>query len=243
MEMPGDIAATLVQAVRRDWHDRGDPKLSPFVAALSEALDGGLTVPAAASGAAPPAGFDAALAAMTASAPLGDALRALLPAVTWKPLLGRHPDVPETLSEGLHVALLLAGLGLVSAVGPERIRMGLFHLAPGVHYPLHSHEATEVYHCLAGSLRLQHGLSGKPFTLSPGAHSVTPSERVHSLTTSEAPVLLLFAWTEPFQAPIYWWERDGEAPWHRVRWIRDSQNVWARQEAEPVSPALLAEQA
>ncbi|MEM1161174.1 MAG: dimethylsulfonioproprionate lyase family protein, partial [Pseudomonadota bacterium] len=120
-------------------------------------------------------------------------------------------------------------------------RLGLFLLAPGLHYPIHQHEAIEVYYCASGNLELQHGTKGAPFTLEPGMFSVTPSNRLHALTTGAAPCLLIYAWCGNVTAPAWWWEEEADGTWSRVKWVRRDDGRWVIAAREPVNAAILAE--
>jgi quercetin dioxygenase-like cupin family protein len=147
-------------------------------------------------------------------------------------------DVDPALAEGMLAAQIAGMSGIVAS---DDTRSGLFLLAPGIHYPAHTHGANEIYYCLSGSLSLRHGLDGAPFELSPGQHSNTPPHRLHSLTTGTRPVLMLYVWIDEVDSPNWWWEQDGSGGWLRARWSRNPDGSWAKTGAEPVTPSHLAE--
>src|SRR3546814_5778917 len=68
-------------------------------------------------------------------------------------------------------------VGQAGLVPNAAFRAGLFLLGPGIHYPLHTHAAAEVYYALSGRLTLAHGPGGAPFGLNAGSYSVTPPGR------------------------------------------------------------------
>ncbi|MEO1191150.1 MAG: dimethylsulfonioproprionate lyase family protein [Pseudomonadota bacterium] len=233
----------FVQALLDDLSARIVLSLSPFTAALERALDAGIEPQDMGGVGSAPPGFDTTLAAADLTPAMKAALQAVAPALRWIPVLSQHPSVPPALSAGLQAGLVLGGAGAFTHHGPDTIRAGFFHLAPNLHYPLHSHEAVEFYRCLSGRVEIQHGILGEANPLLPGQLSVTPPNRVHALTTGPEGALLLFAWIGDVDQPIYWWEADAAGTWRRTRWIRGVSRVWERQEAEIVPPALLAAQA
>jgi quercetin dioxygenase-like cupin family protein len=178
-----------------------------------------------------------AMAAMEGVAGVLAAVRAVAPAVNWYQIY-QGAGVDPALAEGMLAAQIAGMSGIVES---GATRAGLFLLAPGIHYPLHTHGANEVYYCLSGSLTLQHGLGGAPFELTPGKLSNTPPHRLHSLTTGKRPVLMLYAWIGEVDSPNWWWEQDGNGGWTRARWSRNPDGSWAKTGAEPVTDAHRAE--
>lgn len=219
---------------------REDIALLPFLAPLIQGLRDGFLEQPEANPTPAPDGFDGALSDLTASPELAAALPDIAAMGKWRPVVAQHPSVDPTLQAGMHAVHFYGGLGLL---GSERLRGGLFLLAPGIHYPLHTHVATELYYCLSGTLRLQHGTEGTPFDLKPGQYSITPRERTHALTTGDRPVLLYFSWVGDFTAPIYWWDKAVDGSWQRAKWTRSDQGVWERGESEPVPEDLVDAQA
>lgn len=146
--------------------------------------------------------------------------------------------VDPALAEGMLAAQIAGQTGIVAS---GEIRSGMFLLAPGIHYPLHTHGASEIYYCLSGTLTLLHGRQGPPFDLTPGQLSLTPPHRLHSLTTGPRPVLMLYAWIGEVDSPNWWWAEDAAGNWRRACWERQPDGSWAKTGDEPVTAAHLAE--
>ena len=215
-------------------HQRGtdDPELETFASALSnvECLE-----PTDAVGSAPgharghlAKGIDG----LACDPPLAEAIAAFAAGADWYCLL-EGAELDQVLIDGMLVSRprLPPGAGLY---------LGLFLIGPGVHYPLHQHEAQEVYFVASGSLDIQHGTAGAPFRLGPGDYSVTPVNRVHALRTAEEPCLILYTWTGEIGSPSWWWAEDDHG-WHRTRWDRAETGRWYRTATEPVTRAVLRE--
>jgi quercetin dioxygenase-like cupin family protein len=163
------------------------------------------------------------------------ATRAAADAVNWYQIY-RGEGVDPGLAEGMLAGQIAGQAGIFAS---DTLRTGLFLLAPGIHYPLHTHGATEIYYCMSGRLTLQHGTGGAPFDLRPGDYSVTPAHRLHSLATGEGPVLLLYVWTGDVDAPNWWWEQRPTGGWLRINWSRTPDGSWAKIRSELVTPAHL----
>ncbi len=235
--MPGRFAEALIEELR--LRARDDITLLPFLAPLIRgARNGFADQPVDNSGPSPDA-----LPQCLSSLAVSQALAAEIPAVAglcaWRSVITAHPDVDPALSAGMHAAHVLGDLGILNCPG---LRGGFFTLAPDIHYPLHSHKAAELYFCLSGTVRIQHGLDGKPVPLAPGACSITPTGRVHSLTTGKEPVLLFFAWVGEMTAPIHWWHREEDGIWSRSIWNRDMDGVWIPGQRTPINPADVEQQ-
>ena len=170
-----------------------------------------------------------------AAAPDGDVLtRAAVAAagvLDWMPVYDGS-DLGTGLSGGMLAAQMAGTYGCFAS---PRLAAGLFLLAPGLHYPVHTHEAEEIYYAISGRLTLQHGLDATPFTIGPGELSRTPPHRLHALTTGEVPVLLLYAWRGDLGAPLWLWQQQG-ADWYRSEWRRVPGESWKEHGRQPVSP-------
>lgn len=148
--------------------------------------------------------------------------------------VGVDPD----LAEGMFAGQVVGQVGLLKS---DVVRTGLFLLAPGLHYPLHTHRADELYFCLSGSLTLQHGLLSSSFDLKPGQISVTPSNQLHSLKTDDRPALLVYVWIGDIDSPNWWWKQKRDGSWWREKWQRQIDASWAATDKEPVSHDMLAQ--
>ena len=169
--------------------------------------------------------------------PLARATQALAGVLHWYQIFEGEGIEPE-LAQGMVAGQLAGQIGLVDSA---RVRSGLFLLAPGIHYPLHQHGASEFYYVLSGQLTLQHTTHGAPFVLEPGRVSVTPDNRVHALTTGRQPCLLAYAWIGDVEAPNWWWEADRDGGWVRHCWVRRPDASWLRTRSEPVTRKVLVE--
>lgn len=174
-----------------------------------------------------------ALDMLACSPPLAAEVRLIALQMHFYPIMAGAP-----VSPGLEAGLMAGQLGR-SAAAPAS--MGMFLLAPGVHYPLHQHAALEVYYCVSGTLTLRHGRHGAPFDVRAGTGSVTPPHRLHALDVGDEPCLLIFCWTGQIEKPIYWWDTDDRGDWHRTRWYRSPEGLYSPQETDPVTSAMLAE--
>lgn len=142
--------------------------------------------------------------------------------------------IDPSLAEGMFAAQAAGTYGVFAA---KQVVCGLFLLAPGVYYPLHTHAAREVYCCLAGEIEITHRLDDSPIALSAGLLSETPSGRLHALRTRTEPVLLAYIWIGDISAPTWWWERDSGGEWVRTAWRRKPGESWKAEHSEQVSTA------
>ena len=175
--------------------------------------------------------LDEALAGLACPAPLAEAIRAFAPTTDWYRILDGAP-VDEALREGLMV-------GRPEPAPDAPARVGLFLIAPGVHYPLHTHAAHEVYYVVSGQIAIRHGTANEPLNITAPGHRITPENRVHSLTTGETPCLIAYVWTGDLTAPGWWWDRDPSGEWHRTRWERGPDGRWAKFGRERITEAVL----
>ena len=139
----------------------------------------------------------------------------------------------QNLAEGMLAAQCVGTYGRHPS---DTVAAGLFLLAPDVHYPLHTHAASEVYLCVSGRLQLRYGMSGTPFDIRRGELSITPSGCVHELKTYSEPVLLAYLWVGDLTAPTWWWEQSSNDTWQRVSWTRIPGEPWKMTGVEPLSP-------
>ena len=174
----------------------------------------------------------AALDGLGCDADLADAVRAFAPSVDWYRIL-EGAAVDANLVEGMLV-------GRPELPADANLRLGLFLIAPHVHYPLHQHRAREVYFVLSGDLKIQHGRYQQPFVLAAPDYAITPSNRLHALRTGERPCLVAYVWTGELTAPAWWWAEDA-CGWHRTRWDRAEDGRWFRLATEPVTAEMLSE--
>ena len=84
-------------------------------------------------------------------------------------------------------------LGTTGPIACEHLACGVLLLGPGVTYPLHSHEADEIYLPLSGSALWRHG-SDQWVLRHPGTLLHHPSGTPHAMQTGEEPLLALYLW-------------------------------------------------
>lgn len=157
--------------------------------------------------------------------------------MNWLPVVDGK-GIDPVLASGMYAA---QAVGTYGCFDSREIAAGLFLIAPGVSYPLHTHAAAEVYWCLGGAITLRHGVDGEPFTLRDGEYSVTPPNRAHALTTAEESVLLAYLWHGDLTAPIWWWDAPEPGSWRRTEWRRAPGMSWQPVRQEPVTPEVMAE--
>lgn len=235
-------AAEAIEAIAGELRARapGDPALAPFADLLGQGT-GGANPPLPEVRPEHPARayLAPAFAALSGAAPrLVSAIGAIAGDLRWRQVFD-GAGAPPTVAQGMLAAQIAGPVGLVEAMGDGCA--GLFLIAPGVHYPFHTHEASEIYFCVHGRLRLQYGIAGQPLELMPGRYGQTPSNRVHALTTGDEPVLLIYVWTGPLNRPNWIWEADGQGGWCRANWSRRADGSWEKVAEEPVTEAILAE--
>lgn len=212
----------------------GDAALIPFAAALDDVDLTRLRAPPRSTAVAPAL---TASGMRSAGGDLAAAATAAIPRLAWRPLY-EGKGIDRRLGRGL---LTAQALGTWGTFRSETVSVGFLSFAPGLHYPLHTHPAGEVYYCLAGRISLQHGREGRAFELEPGQLSVTPPNRVHRLETGAAPALLLYQWLGALDGPTWWWTRQHDGRWTRTAWHRAPGQAWMPRQAEPLTPAMLAE--
>ena len=174
--------------------------------------------------------LERALANVPPGSNLGDAVVSVAPLLDWFQVFNSDEIDPHL------------GRNMISAELPVRreadlprtLHTGLFLLAPDTNYPLHTHTAVEIYHCVSGRLTLQHGVEGEPFFLRPGEYSMTPSERLHSLKTEDDPVLLVYVWLTGPKLENWWWAQGPDGSWERSQWTWQSDGRWVRLGSEAV---------
>lgn len=158
-------------------------------------------------------------------------IRAAAQSLDWGQLYGGG-GIDPVLADGMFAAQAAGTYGVFSA---QHVATGLFLLAPNVFYPLHTHAAREVYHCVAGQIEICHRLDEAPFTLHANQSSETPSGRLHSLRTNETPVLLAYIWTGELTAPTWWWQQNDSGKWLRTAWRRKPGESWKAEQSEPIT--------
>lgn len=137
---------------------------------------------------------------LAAVAPTGDgAIDAILDAFVR--VADRLPWRQTTGYLDVFSADYLANYGYVQLVGPApsiiehpSVRVGIGLWGPDLHYPLHEHEAEELYHVLAGepAFGTEDGLWR---TSAPGDAVHNPPWHRHAQRFGSKPTVLLYCWT------------------------------------------------
>lgn len=228
-----DELITYHEALIADLAGRADPDLAPFIAALKRIEMGGLQ-----RGPRPTLDHPAMAQLERTLANVDPTVAAAARELDWSQVFAGG-GIEPTLAEGMLAAQFAGSYGRFPS---DEISTGQFLLAPGVSYPLHSHAASEVYHCRSGTLRLQHGVDGEPFEITPGSYSITPSHRLHALEVIGDPVLLSYIWIGEMTAPNWWWSQDEESGgWQRTAWTRIPGEPWKPGLSEPVTDEIMTE--
>ncbi|MEM9783783.1 MAG: dimethylsulfonioproprionate lyase family protein [Pseudomonadota bacterium] len=232
-------AARLIRALSAALGRRapGDPALAPFASALGHADLSTMRPPHPGHDGPPGPALSGLAAASATDHAVAAAAAAAIPRLAWRRLYeGRGID--RKLGQGLMTA---QALGTWGAYPSDAVSAGFLSFAPGLQYPLHTHPAPETYYCLAGRITLQHGREGTPFTLGPGALSLTPPNRVHRLETGTEPALLMYVWLGSLDGPTWWWSQRENARWTRTAWRRAPGRAWEASHVHFLTPAILAE--
>jgi hypothetical protein len=146
---------------------------------------------------------------------------------------GLSDNPMRDLASGMYAAQMIGPRGLIKST---ELLAGLFLLRPRLHYPLHQHQATEIYVGTSGTVHIQQGFGQVEGTLGPGQVSLTPSNRLHALTMGDSPVLLLYTWMGELGGRNWWWHPSDEGVWQRDAWERQSNAAWAKTVTEVLSP-------
>ena len=227
-------AQPFLDALTRDIVARagGDDRLLPFARALGS-VDGSRARYSRAEPFDHPAMplLDRVLEGARGTPGLIEAVRQVAPVLQWYQIF-RDDGLDRTLSQGMLAAQVAGNVGMVDNA---ELRCGMFLLAPGLHYPLHTHGASEIYYGLSGEVELTYGLDRGSYALMPGGVAVTPSHRLHSLTTHDAPALLIYVWIGAMDDPNWWWSRQPDGSWLRAKWVRTPDASWRLDATEPVT--------
>lgn len=117
------------------------------------------------------------------------ALKPVLPFLPWKYNYEPRPDMPDLGSR----------MGWGEILGPEapfrdeHFCYGFTLLGKNTFYPAHYHPATELYVVLSG--HAEWTLDGVTTVRHPGEFVLHPSNRIHSMRTTEEPLLALYTWS------------------------------------------------
>lgn len=158
----------------------------------------------------------------------------------WSPLYDGVDLGGVSGSTGQRVEDMLAAqmVGSYGCFMGDRIAAGILVAPPGTHYPLHSHEAKEVYWCVAGRVDVAYGVDGQTRRLAAGDHAVTPPLCLHALHTQESPALVLYVWEGDIRAPTWWWVKEDSGQWSRTAWRRLPGEPWRIEHREQVGPNI-----
>lgn len=214
--MIADKAARFVAAYRSVLAASAarDPSLVRFLDALATIDVRRAEHPAGAGITAHPAlrHLDRAVAQLRGDASLAAAVREVIPLLSWGgSYQGSGPGA--AVAQKMVWGEVAGRSGLVTS---DAIRLGCFLLIPGMVYPLHGHEALEIYSVVSGAMTVVHGLDHPVSNLieAPG-YSVTPEGEAHALHAGQEPVLIVYCWTGDLASRVWWWERGPDGAWTR----------------------------
>jgi hypothetical protein len=135
---------------------------------------------------------------------LGSAIKEIIPHLEWT---GSYAHgVPKQIIDGMVWAEAIGSNGLIKN---DHLRLGCFILAPNLFYPLHGHDADEVYYLISGSVTFIHEVdqSTQTHVEAPG-YSFTPSGKAHALKVGIEPALIAYWWTGNVTSPTWWWRHE-----------------------------------
>ena len=112
--------------------------------------------------------------------------------------------VPYIFKGGYAFAEIVGDMGLKFS---NRIRLGFFLQKPNLNYPLHAHDAKELYFILSGTADWQ--IEDKKFKAKPGLIIHHEEKEEHAITTSELPLFALWIWTGNINGR-YWFANNPE---------------------------------
>jgi Dimethlysulfonioproprionate lyase len=133
-----------------------------------------------------------AMAGGSPAATVAERLAVLAPGLNWARRPGSHCAAPA-FRDG-HANACIIGPGGVASC--ERVMIGVSLMAPDLQYPDHRHPPAEVYYSLSpGSWRQG---DGPWVTPSIGGLVYNPSNVVHSMRSSDLPLLAIWCLSYPF---------------------------------------------
>ena len=129
--------------------------------------------------------------------PLDVLMRSISKKLVWREA---SRGVPDFFKGGYAFAEIIGEQGLIVS---ENIRIGLFLQKPQVNYPLHAHEAEELYIILSGNARWK--IDDKMFNVIPGTIIKHQSCQDHATFTEEETLFALWIWTGKIKGR-YWFK-------------------------------------
>lgn len=174
---------TLLHAVRAAF--AAVPQAAPFLADWPDTTERRVLAPQDL----PVTAHLPGMAAPAATAPALAALQAAAPGLAWR----------QTYAVADLGAAFLAGygwsefIGLRGPVPSTRLACGVLLLAPGIRYPLHRHEAEELYLPISGTALWRMG-SAPAEAVPPGRPIHHPSWMPHGTETGPEPLAALYLW-------------------------------------------------
>lgn len=148
--------------------------------------------------------LDAALAAAGPRHGLAPALAGAAGALGWVTYDAYPPDrIGPAFASGHAFAPLVGGEG--APFPAEDFEIGVFLMAPGLHYPDHRHAAPELYLPITGPHRWRFDGAGELAALPAWTPVWNPPQRIHATEVGEVPFLALFVWTRDVALPAGIW--------------------------------------
>jgi Dimethlysulfonioproprionate lyase len=189
-----------------------DPALSSFLNGLGR-LDASAARPHAETPMTHPAlrHLPRAIERLQGDAALLQAVRDVVPLLRWTSSYATSGPAQEA-AQRMVWGEVAGKFGLVRTAD---LRLGCFLVSPGMHYPLHGHEALEIYYSVSGAMSVEHGFDGARHDVGAPGYSITPSGEAHALHVGPEPLLLVYCWTGDLESPVWWWERTDGADWRK----------------------------
>ena len=134
-------------------------------------------------------------------APLDVLAKALANQVVWHEA---SRGVPDLFKGGYAFAEVIGKQGLMQS---DSIRLGLFLQKPDIDYPLHAHDADELYLILSGNASWQ--IEDLEFRVGPGSIVHHHTSEAHATFTDELPIFAVWIWTGMINGR-YWFSSHSE---------------------------------
>ena len=135
-------------------------------------------------------------------APMSDLIKLISNNVIW---YESKRGVPYIFKGGYAFSEIVGDMGLKFS---NRIRLGFFLQKPNTNYPLHAHDAEELYFFLSGSADWQ--IEGKKFKVFPGLTISHESREEHATLTSKNPLFAVWIWTGDIHGGYWFASHPGE---------------------------------
>ena len=145
------------------------------------------------------------LAEANIAAPIARAFRPVAKLINWS-LFYKENSLTKPFLRSI------ANTEVIGTAGPfmsKELIVGVSLIGPNTLYPVHGHQAVEIYHILAGTPHFRVG-DAAWHPLPPGSFSLHPVNISHAIQTNDKPALMVYAWRGDLHAPT-WFLVDSES--------------------------------